>query len=133
LSLSSQSDRTPDSKIPRPSMVPRGVYKPQAIPRAARNPHYASMHLPRGTPRGALRVSISAEHRGDPYERSGILVTSELERKTVTADQMTVSSNEVLDHDRREPYTLRTTWHDRPSDDSVDMLKPAAPVLKAFA
>jgi hypothetical protein len=136
LSLSSQSDRVASHKEARPSVVPRGnyPYPPPVIPRRApgRSPHYASMHLPRGVHKGLLRVSISADNRGNfnPYEKDGILVTQEVERKIVTADQVTVSSTEVLDHDR--PLPMRTTWYDRPSDDSVDKLLPAT-VLKAFA
>ena len=91
------------------------------------------MHLPRGVYKGLLRVSISAEHRGGhpSQARDGILVTQEVERKIVTADQVTVDSTEVLDP---EPsHALRTTWYERPSDESVDRLPPSTPGLKTFA
>jgi hypothetical protein len=79
--------------------------------------------------KGLLRVSISADHRGSSETaRAGILVTQELERKIVTADQVTVDSKEAYEHDQRPG--LRTTWYEQPSDEALDLHKHR---MKAFA
>ena len=124
LSLSSQAGRIAPSRSPGPSLEPRGFPPhPATAPAQVRGrERFTSLHLPRGVHKGLLRVSISAERppRWDPFAHDGILITKELERKVIGADDITVSS-ECLEQERAQ---MRTTWIEGQSDEALDEIQP---------